>query len=78
MDPVGCHLFSVYHSVGCQPDANFIQSAASWMQILFSRPPARCKFRSVASSHAVQNIQIDQYFACGRKQPNENFAEISG
>jgi hypothetical protein len=45
---VGCQLFSVYLSVGHQPVANFIQSAASWMQISFSQPPAGCKFHSVS------------------------------
>jgi hypothetical protein len=44
---VGCQLFSVFHSVGCQPDVNFIQLAARKMQISFSQPPAECKFHSV-------------------------------
>jgi hypothetical protein len=30
---VGRQLFSVYHSVGRQPDANFIQSADNRMKI---------------------------------------------
>jgi hypothetical protein len=33
--------------VGCQPDANFIQSAASWVQISFSQPQSGWKFHSV-------------------------------
>jgi hypothetical protein len=35
------------HPVNCQLDANFIQWAASRMQISFSGPPAGCKFHSV-------------------------------
>jgi hypothetical protein len=54
--PDGCK----FHSVGRQPDANFILSASIWMQISFSRPPAGCNLNP-ASGHAIQNTQ----FACG-------------
>jgi hypothetical protein len=56
---VGHQLFSVYHSVGHQPDVNFIQLAASRMQISFSQPPAGCKLHP-ANGHAIQNTQIYQ------------------
>jgi hypothetical protein len=55
--PAGCK----FHSVGRQPDANFIQLATIRMQISFSWPPAGWKLHP-ASGHAKQNAQ----FACGQ------------
>jgi hypothetical protein len=58
--------------VGRQPDANFIQSAASRMQISFSWPPAECKLHP-ASGLAIQNTQrkfINSLHVAG-DQPNE-------
>ncbi len=49
-----------FHSVGRHPDANFIQSAASEMQISFSQLPA-IKLHP-ASGLTIQNTQIYQ---CG-------------
>jgi hypothetical protein len=50
-----------FHSVDHQPDANFIQLAASRIQISFSRLPAGCKLHP-ATGLAIQNTQIYQ---CG-------------
>jgi hypothetical protein len=47
-----------FHSVGHQPDANFIQSAASRMQISFRRQPARCKFHSVGHQPEANCIRL--------------------
>jgi hypothetical protein len=55
---VGRQLFGVYHSVGCQPDANFIQSTASQMQISFSQPPAGCKFHSIGHQPNANCIRL--------------------
>jgi hypothetical protein len=46
-----------WHPVGCQLDANFILSAASRMQISFSRLPAGCKFNSVGHQPDANCIQ---------------------
>jgi hypothetical protein len=73
--------------VGCQPDANFIQPAASRMQNSFSRPPARCKFHSVRHQLDANCIQlvamqykipkfINSLHAAGTNQMK--FEEISG
>jgi hypothetical protein len=69
------------HPVGCQSDANFIQSASSRLQISFSQPPSGCKFHSVGHQLdanciwlAAMQYQIPKFInslhAAG-DQPNE-------
>jgi hypothetical protein len=74
------------HPVRRQPDANFIQSAPSWMQISFSRLPAGCKFHSVGDQPDANCIRLAalQYkihkfinVACGR-QPTEGNLHPAG
>jgi hypothetical protein len=55
-----------FHSVICQPDANFIQLAAIWMQISFSRrqPDANC-IRLEAMQYKLPSLHA------ASNQPNE-------
>jgi hypothetical protein len=60
------------HLVNCQPDANFIQWAASRMQILFSRPPAGFKFYSVGRQLDANFCRHGCKFHLVGRQPDEN------
>jgi hypothetical protein len=47
--PAGCK----FHSVGCQPDVNFIQPATSRMQIAYDYRPCNAKYPNTSMWHVA-------------------------
>jgi hypothetical protein len=75
------------HLVGCQLDANFIQSAASQTRISFSQLLAGCKFLPVGYQKDANCIRLEalQYkipkiinVACGRRPTKLNLHPAGG